>query len=146
MTHEPKPPPAKDINEYLASIPPGDRATLEDLCVIIRAVSPEVFKTDLKPFKVSGTTIHFSASHPLPTSLVTAIVRARIAENGFRTSQDGQVRHQYVAFLRGINVGGYTPIKMRDLTSAFQARGFENVQTMLPLSAENLMNCPLDHQ
>lgn len=91
----------------------------------------EQFKTDLKPFKVSGTTIHFSAAHPLPASLVTAIIRARIAENGIRTSQDGQNRHQYVAFLRGINVGGNTPIKMQDLTSVFQARGFENVQTVL---------------
>lgn len=47
----------------------------------------EQLKPDLLPFKVSGTTIHFSASHPLPESLVTTIVRARIEENKNRRTQ-----------------------------------------------------------
>ena len=91
----------------------------------------EQFKDDLKPYKVSGTTIHFSASHPLPASLITGIVRARIAENGIQTSESRQINRQYVAFLRGINVGGHKSIKMLDLKSAFQTYGFKQVETIL---------------
>jgi uncharacterized protein (DUF1697 family) len=39
--------------------------------------------------------------------------------------------YQYVAFLRGINVGGHMPIKMIDLKKAFENMGFENVKTLL---------------
>lgn len=39
------------------------------------------FKDELKGFKISGTTIHFSPENPLPTRVVTAIVKIRIAEN-----------------------------------------------------------------
>lgn len=67
----------------------------------------EQFKTELNTYKVSGTTIHFSAAHPLPESLVTSIVQARIEENRVRTSKGGDDHHQYVAFLRGVNVGGH---------------------------------------
>ena len=38
---------------------------------------------------------------------------------------------QYVAFLRGINVGGHVLIKMIDLKKAFEKMGFENVRTLL---------------
>lgn len=38
---------------------------------------------------------------------------------------------QYVAFLRGINVGGHKAIKMEDLKKVFEASGFENVKTLL---------------
>jgi len=38
---------------------------------------------------------------------------------------------QYVAFLRGVNVGGNTLIKMNDLKAAFEGSGFKNVQTIL---------------
>ena len=37
----------------------------------------------------------------------------------------------YVAFLRGINVGGNKPIKMADLQKAFESLGFRNVKTIL---------------
>jgi uncharacterized protein (DUF1697 family) len=37
----------------------------------------------------------------------------------------------YVAFLRGINVGGNKPIKMDALKKAFVALGFRNVKTVL---------------
>ncbi len=37
---------------------------------------------------------------------------------------------QYIAFLRGINVGGRT-IKMAELKSCFEGVGFRNVQTVL---------------
>ena len=38
---------------------------------------------------------------------------------------------KYVAFLRGINVGGNSLVKMADLKKAFEARGFKNIQTIL---------------
>jgi uncharacterized protein (DUF1697 family) len=38
---------------------------------------------------------------------------------------------EYVAFLRGINVGGNKPIKMDALRKAFESAGFENVRTVL---------------
>ncbi len=38
---------------------------------------------------------------------------------------------KFVAFLRGINVGGHTLIKMADLKKAFEKMGFENVRTLL---------------
>lgn len=37
----------------------------------------------------------------------------------------------YIAFLRGINVGGHGLIKMADLKKAFEKLGFENVRTLL---------------
>ena len=37
----------------------------------------------------------------------------------------------YIAFLRGINVGGNNIIKMQPLTKAFEEMGFQNVQTVL---------------
>lgn len=38
---------------------------------------------------------------------------------------------RYVAFLRGINVGGHKPVKMADLRATFVAMGFQNVKTVL---------------
>jgi len=38
---------------------------------------------------------------------------------------------EYVAFLRGINVGGHRSIKMADLEAAFRSLGFQNVRTVL---------------
>jgi uncharacterized protein (DUF1697 family) len=38
---------------------------------------------------------------------------------------------QYVAFLRGINVGGNSLIKMADLKKAFEKMGFTDVRTVL---------------
>ena len=38
---------------------------------------------------------------------------------------------EYVAFLRGINVGGHKSVKMADLRTAFEAMGFRNVRTVL---------------
>jgi uncharacterized protein (DUF1697 family) len=37
----------------------------------------------------------------------------------------------YVAFLRGINMGGHAPIKMADLKAAFERMGFQDVRTVL---------------
>ncbi|MGA9141472.1 MAG: DUF1697 domain-containing protein [Methanocella sp.] len=38
---------------------------------------------------------------------------------------------KYAAFLRGINVGGHSVIKMAELRTAFQSLGFRNVKTVL---------------
>ncbi len=38
---------------------------------------------------------------------------------------------KYVAFLRGINVGGHKSIKMDQLQKSFEALGFQNVKTVL---------------
>jgi len=37
----------------------------------------------------------------------------------------------YVAFLRGINVGGHRRIKMAELRQAFESSGFQKVKTLL---------------
>jgi uncharacterized protein (DUF1697 family) len=37
----------------------------------------------------------------------------------------------YAAFLRGINVGGISTLKMADLVKAFEGMGFRNVRTVL---------------
>lgn len=37
---------------------------------------------------------------------------------------------EYIAFLRGINVGGHTKISMQDLKKVFEKLGYENVRTM----------------
>jgi len=39
----------------------------------------------LKPFKVSGATIHFTADEPLPADLIGEIVAGRLEENLART-------------------------------------------------------------
>jgi len=44
----------------------------------------DTFSSELKPFEISGTTIHFSADHPLPASLVRKIVKVRMEENEAR--------------------------------------------------------------
>jgi uncharacterized protein YdhG (YjbR/CyaY superfamily) len=44
---------------------------------LAQAMKDEITKTH----KVSGATIHFSPDHPLPTTLVKKILRARIREN-----------------------------------------------------------------
>jgi uncharacterized protein YdhG (YjbR/CyaY superfamily) len=42
------------------------------------------FGKELSPFHATGGTIRFSPDHPLPSSLVQRIVRARIKENEAR--------------------------------------------------------------
>jgi uncharacterized protein YdhG (YjbR/CyaY superfamily) len=46
----------------------------------------ELFSTELASWDTSGTTIHFSPKKPLPATLVTKIVKARIQENEERDS------------------------------------------------------------
>jgi uncharacterized protein YdhG (YjbR/CyaY superfamily) len=121
--------PAKDVDEYLASVPEKDRAALSELRRAVRAVAPmakerisygmpafiyhgplvffasyknhlslfgvskeilESFKSELGPYRTSGTTLHFTAEHPLPVSLVRKIIRSRIAENEVRNRERGK--------------------------------------------------------
>ena len=44
----------------------------------------EALRGELQDFDVSGRTIQFSASNPLPSALVRRIVRARVRENKAR--------------------------------------------------------------
>ena len=46
----------------------------------------EQFATELEPYEVKNTAIHFSVDKPLPAALVKKIVKARIAENEARAS------------------------------------------------------------
>jgi uncharacterized protein YdhG (YjbR/CyaY superfamily) len=45
------------------------------------------FAEELEPYEVKHTTIHFSVEEPLPATLVTKIVRWRVAENEARTAR-----------------------------------------------------------
>ncbi|MEA4895399.1 MAG: DUF1697 domain-containing protein [Oscillospiraceae bacterium] len=44
---------------------------------------------------------------------------------------DGEGYTRYVAFFRGINVGGKNKVKMVDLKQLFHDRGFRNVKTYI---------------
>lgn len=170
MTQEPTNPPAKSIDEYLASVPEIDRVALQELRTIIRAAAPEAsegisyripaftwngplvffaafknhlglyvvsssilkqFSKELESYKVSGTTIRFTAKNPLPRSLIVSIINARMQENEQRIRDKQSDGQQYIALLRGINVGGHAPIKMTDLKTAFEAGGFDHIRTIL---------------
>jgi uncharacterized protein YdhG (YjbR/CyaY superfamily) len=112
--------PAKNIDEYLATLPEETKNTLEKLRTLIKNTAPQavekisyqvptffylgplvgfaafknhcsffvmsykvmdLFKEELKPYDKSTATVRFPADKPLPESLVTNIIRARIAEN-----------------------------------------------------------------
>ncbi len=118
--------PARDVDDYLASVPEEARATLDKLRKTIKAAAPkaqkvisyqiptykyhgplvhfmarknhcsfivvskpvlEKFIGELEGYETSGTTIHFSAEHPLPAALVKKIVKARVVENELRVTQ-----------------------------------------------------------
>lgn len=55
----------------------------------------------------------------------------QVTPEGMKNNPAGNSRHQYAAFLRGINVGGRTIIKMEDLRKTFEALGFTGVKTVL---------------
>lgn len=48
-----------------------------------------------------------------------------------KTAANNPTMVRYIAFLRGINVGGHKPIKMDALAGAFGSLGFQNVKTIL---------------
>ncbi len=47
------------------------------------------FSAELKPFEAGKGTIRFTLERPLPTDLVTRVVKARVAENTSRLLQVG---------------------------------------------------------
>src|SRR5882762_609417 len=47
------------------------------------------------------------------------------------TDEQGSTRMNYVAFLRGINVGGHKLVSMTKLREVFASLGFERVETLL---------------
>lgn len=105
----------------------------KDYCSFI-VTSKTVLKTfasELESFDTSGTTIHFTVEHSLPATLVKKIVKARIAENELRARDKQGTNCRYVAFLRGINVGGNVLVKMDDLKKTLEKFGLGNVRTIL---------------
>ncbi len=54
---------------------------------------------------------------------------SRFSDEEGNTNMTKAIR--YVAFLRGINVGGNKPVKMEELRRAFESSGFEDVKTVL---------------
>jgi uncharacterized protein (DUF1697 family)/uncharacterized protein YdhG (YjbR/CyaY superfamily) len=116
-------------------------AAFENHCSLY-LVSKSLMKTfsgALKPYEPSGTTIHFSADNPLPVPLVKQLVKARMAENEVKHNRriDNNVQttartmYAYVAFLRGINVGGKNIIKMDRLRAEFEKMGFSSVKSYI---------------
>ncbi|MFA5348289.1 MAG: DUF1801 domain-containing protein [Methanoregula sp.] len=61
-------------------------AAFKDHCsfIVVNKSTLETYKGELKPYNISGTTIHFSAENPLPATLVENIVKTRIEENEAR--------------------------------------------------------------
>jgi len=62
------------------------------------------------------------------------IEQGRMTEAGlkaFRQGAPAKAENKFVAFLRGINVGGHSVIKMEDLRKTFDSMGFGNVKTVL---------------
>jgi uncharacterized protein YdhG (YjbR/CyaY superfamily) len=117
---------APSVDDYLAALPPDQRAALEDLRATIRAavpaatevisyaipaykhhgmlvsfsahsnhctfhvMSPETLRAhaaDVKGYETTTGGIHFMPDKPLPTELVTKLVKARVAENEQRAKK-----------------------------------------------------------
>jgi uncharacterized protein YdhG (YjbR/CyaY superfamily) len=56
-------------------------AAFSDHCSLFPTASViEKFKTELKGFRISKGTIHFSLDKPLPTALIKNLVRARVTQ------------------------------------------------------------------
>ena len=58
----------------------------KDYCsfIVVSKSILKTFKNELADYETSGTTIHFTAEHPLPAAIVKKIVKARIEENELR--------------------------------------------------------------
>lgn len=64
-------------------------AAFEDHCSLFvgSATVRRAFSAELKPFMTGKGTLRFTPDQPLPTGLVTRIVKARVAENDARRSK-----------------------------------------------------------
>ena len=54
----------------------------------------EEFINDLTPFEIAGTTIHFTADHELPISLIKRITRAVVARADERAAERAKKRRR----------------------------------------------------
>src|SRR4029077_19756102 len=62
----------------------------------------------------------------------SGLLRSNTPFDTSHDSNDGRLSlARYVAFLRGINVGGNRVLKMDDLRKAFESLGFKDVKTVL---------------
>mgnify|MGYP006266729853 CR=1 FL=1 len=61
-------------------------AAFEDHCSFFpgSVATARKFAAELKPFAAGEGTVHFTPEHPLPSALVTRIVKARVVENAAR--------------------------------------------------------------
>ncbi|MDD5191075.1 MAG: DUF1801 domain-containing protein [Dehalococcoidales bacterium] len=55
--------------------------------VVMREALVNEHAAELKGFKISGTSIHFSPEKPLPQDLVMKLVKARVRENGLNAKK-----------------------------------------------------------
>src|SRR5215211_4749066 len=117
--------PAKNVDEYLDTLPEKVQIVLEKLRQSIKETAPKaeevisyqipgykyygpvvffaafknhcslfavgkhilkIFAKELEPFKIAGTTIHFTHDKPLPVLLVKKIVKLRVKENEERNA------------------------------------------------------------
>jgi uncharacterized protein YdhG (YjbR/CyaY superfamily) len=64
-------------------------AAFKDHCsfITVSKTPLQLYREELKPFRISGTTIHFTPQKPLPPELVKKIVLARVEENEKRTAE-----------------------------------------------------------
>jgi uncharacterized protein YdhG (YjbR/CyaY superfamily) len=123
--------PAKNVDDYLASVPATARATLKKIRKTIKAAAPnatekisygmpsfyylgplvtyaafrdhcsffpmstsvmDAHKARLKDYDTSKGTIRFAIDTPLPSSLVTRLVKARIVENEAKAQRRAEKR------------------------------------------------------
>jgi uncharacterized protein YdhG (YjbR/CyaY superfamily) len=116
------------VEDYLAALPDGQRATMETLRETINAAAPEATETiaygmpalrshgrqflvsyaayknhyslfpasgeviealgaELTPYLSGSGTIRFPANRPIPSTLVTKVVKVRVAENAARAAR-----------------------------------------------------------
>jgi uncharacterized protein YdhG (YjbR/CyaY superfamily) len=62
--------------------------------VVVSKTIADTFKKELKPFKFTGRTIHFSPENPLPPALVKKIVKARLKENEEANAQKEKAKRK----------------------------------------------------
>jgi uncharacterized protein YdhG (YjbR/CyaY superfamily) len=65
-------------------------AAFKDHCslIVVSELTLRSFSNELKSYRTSGTTTHFTAEKPLPAELVTRIAKARIEENELRAERE----------------------------------------------------------
>jgi uncharacterized protein YdhG (YjbR/CyaY superfamily) len=69
-------------------------AAFKDHCslIIVNKEIIKAFEKELKDFKTTGTTIHFTPAKPIPSALVQKIVKIRLQENEERDALKSAVK------------------------------------------------------